>query len=157
MNSTGERLDVASLQEDEIIISPELADSLDAGIGASITISLRDERGNPIFHNVTIKNIYSYREYGRTGDPNDFRRILMGEQAVQTLIPSSIDRPITQIAVGIEDNKENSFLGRERSDEAKRQIETILDKNFQESILITATIREDNREGLFRGSARIHI
>ena len=150
-NSTGEILDIALLQEDEIVISPELADSLDAGIGASITISLRDERGNPIFHNVTIKDIYSYREYGRTGDPNDFRRILMGEQAVQTLIPSSKDRPITQISVGIEDHDENSFLGRERSDDAKNQIEAILDKNFEDSMLITATIREDNREGLEEG------
>ncbi|MHA1966348.1 MAG: ABC transporter permease [Candidatus Hodarchaeales archaeon] len=150
-NSTGEKLNVASLQEDEIIISPDLADSLDARIGAQITISLRDERGNPIFHNVTIKNIYSYREYGRTGDPNDFRRILMSEQAVQTLIPSSIDRPITQISVGIEDHNKNPFLGREQSDEAKRQIETILNKNFQNLMLITATIREDNREGLEEG------
>ena len=150
-NSTGERLDVASLQEDEVIISPELADSLNAEIGAQITISLRDDRGNPIFHNVTIKNIYSYREYGRIGDPNDLRRILVSEQAVQSLIPSSIDRPITQISVGIEDHKEKSFLGRERSDEAKSQIETILNKNFQNSILITATIREDNREGLEEG------
>jgi ABC-type antimicrobial peptide transport system permease subunit len=146
-NSTEEKLDIASFQEDEIVISPELADSLNAGIGASITISLRDELGNPIFHNVTIKNIYSYREYGRTGDPNDFRRILMGEHAVQTLIPSSMDRPITQISVGIEDHKENSFLGRERSDEAKNQIEIILDENFQE-MLVSASIREDNREGL---------
>jgi ABC-type antimicrobial peptide transport system permease subunit len=150
-NSTGEKLNVASLQENEIIISPELADSLDARIGAQITISLRDEGGNPIFHNVTIKNIYSYREYGRTGDPNDFRRILMSEHAVQTLIPSSIDRPITQILVGIEDHKENSFLGREQSDEAKRQIETVLNKNFQNLMLITATIRENNREGLEEG------
>ncbi len=150
-NSTGEKLNVASLQEDEIIISPELADSLDARIGAQITVSLRDERGNPIFHNVTIKNIYSYREYGRTGDPNDFRRIFMSEQGVQTIIPSSLDRPITQISVGIEDHNENSFLGRERSDEAKSQIETVLDKNFQNLMLITATIREDNREGLEEG------
>ncbi|MFX1422545.1 MAG: ABC transporter permease [Promethearchaeota archaeon] len=150
-NSTGEKLEVTSLKENEMIISPELADSLDAGIGAQVTISLRDDNGNPFFHNITVKNIYSYNEYGRTGNPNDFRRILMSEQAVQSLIPSSIDRPITQVTIGIEDHKNKPFLGRERSDAARDQIETVLDQNFQDLMLSVVTIRENNREGLEEG------
>ena len=150
-NSTGEELNIVSLQEDEIIISPELADSLEAKINAQITIFLRDERGNPFFHNVTIKDIYSYREYGRIGNPNDFRRILMSEQAAQSLIPSSLDRPVTQITIGIEDHKNEPFLGRERSDEAKNQIETVLNQSYQDVMLEVNTIRENNREGLEEG------
>jgi len=150
-NSTGEKLDIAALQEEEIVISPDLADSLGTRIGSQITISLRDERGNLIFNNVTIKDIYSYREYGRTGNPSDLRRILMSEQAVHSLIPSSIDRPITQISFGIEDHKENPFLGRKRSDEAKEQIETVLNQYYPNLMFHVSTTREDNREGIEEG------
>lgn len=150
-NSTGEKLDIAALQEEEIVISPDLADSLGTRIGSQITISLRDERGNLIFNNVTIKDIYSYREYGRTGNPSDLRRILISEQAVHSLIPSSIDRPITQISFGIEDHKENPFLGRKRSDEAKEQIETVLNQYYPNLMFHVSTTREDNREGIEEG------
>jgi ABC-type antimicrobial peptide transport system permease subunit len=150
-NSTDERLDIAALKENEIVISPDLADSLGTSIGAQITISLGDERGNPVFNNVTVKDIYSYREYGRTGNPNDLRRIFMSERAAQSLIASNLDRPITTITFGIEDHKEKPFLGRERCDEAKKQIESVLNQSYPNMMLQVSTIREDNREGLEEG------
>lgn len=150
-NSTGEGLDITSLQQDEIVISPELADSLDANVGAQITISLIGDRGDPFYHNVTIKDIYSYNGYGRIGNPNDYRRVLMSENAVQSLIPSILNRPITEIIFGISDHNKEAFLGRERSDEAKEQIKNIINQNYPNSMLEVSTIREDNREGLEEG------
>ncbi|MFW9994922.1 MAG: ABC transporter permease [Candidatus Odinarchaeota archaeon] len=152
-NTTGEEIDVASLQQDEIIISPELADSLGARIGAIITIFLPDERGNPVFHDVTVKEIYDYIGYGRTGDPSDLRCIFMGEEAAQSLITSSFDHPITQVIFGITDHKDEEFLGRERSDEARNQIETVLNQNFPNTMFRVNTIREDSREGIEEGVA----
>ncbi|MFX0052882.1 MAG: ABC transporter permease, partial [Candidatus Hermodarchaeota archaeon] len=150
-NSTGEILDITSLQEDEIVISPELADSLDAKTGAQITISLIGDRGDLIYHNVTIKDIYSYNGYGRVGNPNDYRRIFMSENAVQSTIPSILNRPITEIIFGICDHTEEAFLGIERSDEARRQIKSIIDQEYTNSMLEVSTIREDDRKGLEEG------
>ncbi|UCE14336.1 MAG: FtsX-like permease family protein, partial [Candidatus Heimdallarchaeota archaeon] len=151
-NSSGLELDIHLLASDEIVISQELADSLNATIGALITINVLDEYGNPVFHNVTVTDIYSYREYGRTGDPSDFRRIFMSEAAVQSLIPSLMENPITRIVVGIEEHEDdNVFLGREISDEAKELIIATLNSYFPEYLLEVSTIREDSRESLEEG------
>ncbi|MHA2054447.1 MAG: ABC transporter permease [Candidatus Hodarchaeales archaeon] len=150
-NSTGLELEIPLLADNEVIISPELADSLNVSIGAQITINLFDEFGNPFFHNVTVEGIYSYHEYGRTGDPGDFRRIFMSENAVQSLIPTSFDSPITRIVMGIEEHENNAFLGVEKTFEIRRMIETSLDTLFPEFLLEVNTIREDSRQGLEEG------
>ncbi|MFX0114817.1 MAG: ABC transporter permease [Candidatus Hodarchaeota archaeon] len=149
-DTTGEELDIASLPIDEIVVSPELADSLGAGIGAQLRISLLDEQGNPIFQDVTVKDIYAYEGYGTVGDPTDLRRIFMGNQAVQSLIATNLTRPITQIWFGINDHKE-PFLGRERSDKAADLIADALNRLALRGPYGVATVRENNREGLEEG------
>ncbi len=150
-NSSNQEIDISLLGNEEIVISPELANSLKTNIGSQITINLLDEYGNPFYHNVTIKEIYDYIDYGRTGDPNDFRRVFMSEKAVQSLIPTTIDNPITNIVIGIEDHVDTPFLGREKSDEAKELVQSVLTQDYPDYMLEVYSIREDSRENLEEG------
>ncbi|MFX0117537.1 MAG: FtsX-like permease family protein, partial [Candidatus Hodarchaeota archaeon] len=148
--STGEEIDVASLPSNEVVISPELAKSLSAEIGTQFIISLPDQKGNPIFQGVRVKDIYAYEEYGTVGDPTDLRRIFMGNQAVQSLISGFFASPINRIWIGINDHEE-AFLGRERSNKAASRIESVLGFWGIGGLLDVSPIREDARESLEEG------
>ncbi len=149
-NSSGEEVNVAALSPDEIVISPDLADALLAPIGSQLTISLYNEKGNQIFFNATVKEIFSYDGYGKQGNPNDFRRILMSLQTVQSLIKVDMNDPLTEILFGIDDHKD-PFLGRERSNKARDKIETVLKDKYPDDPFIVWSIRESARESIERG------
>ncbi|MFX0206390.1 MAG: ABC transporter permease, partial [Candidatus Hodarchaeota archaeon] len=146
---TGEELDVTTLTANETIISEELANLLKADIGDILSINLLDEEGNPIPYIVTVNNIYSYKGYGKTSSVFDSKRVLLNHQAIQPLIQCNQTRPITRILVGIEDHEKKPFLGRERTDNARTQIEQVLD----DGSIGVWTWREDDREALEEGMA----
>jgi ABC-type antimicrobial peptide transport system permease subunit len=167
-NSTGSDIDVASLELHEVVISSELADALGANKGANLTINLFDENSNSIPLNVTVKEIFNNEGYGKVGSAIDFRRILMSHQSLQSYIesnfntPNSINRPITSILIGIKDHQQEPFLGREQTDQARIQVENVLDQYYpifgyesEEDPLGVWTFREDDREGLEQGVASI--
>ncbi|MFX1512908.1 MAG: ABC transporter permease [Promethearchaeota archaeon] len=149
-NSSGVEIDIASLAPNEIVISPELADALLTPIGTQITISLYNEKGIQTFFNATVVDIYSYEGYGKVGNPNDYRRILMSLQALQSLIRVEMTRPLTQILFGIDDHQE-PFLGRERSNEARDKIKSVLEETYSDDSFMVFTLRENVRESIEGG------
>ncbi len=148
---TGEKLDVTSLTANETIISEELADLLKANVGDILSINLLDEEGNSIPYTVTVNDIFSYKGYGKAFSAFNSKRVFLNHQAIQPLIQANLTRPITRILVGIEDHEEKPFLGRELTDNAKGQIEQIIN----EELIGVWTWREDDREALEEGMAGI--
>lgn len=148
---TGENLDITSLEANEACISPALADSLGANIGDSITINLIKDDGTPITPLVTIKDIFDYKAYGKVGLRNDFRRLIMSHKAVQSLIQVNLTSPITQIVFGINNHKNEVFLGWERTNQAKTQIKSVLEEEFPNESFIVFPQRQVMRDAYKEG------
>jgi putative ABC transport system permease protein len=148
---TGETLDITSLEASEACITPALADSLGVNIGDSISINLIKDDGTPLTPLVTIKEIVDYKGYGKVGLRDDFRRLFMSHKAVQSLIQVNLPSPMTQIVFGINNHENEVFLGWERTNQAKAQIEHLLEQQFPDESFIVFPQRQVMRDAYKEG------
>ncbi|MHA2497716.1 MAG: ABC transporter permease, partial [Candidatus Hodarchaeales archaeon] len=148
---TGETLDITSLEASEACITPALADSLGVNVGDVISINLIKDDGTPITPLVTIEDIVDYKGYGKVGLRDDFRRLFMSHEAAQSLIQVNLSSPMTQIVFGINNHEKEVFLGWKRTNQAKAQIDRLLEEEFPDESFIVFPQRQVMRDAYKEG------
>ncbi|MFX1513609.1 MAG: ABC transporter permease [Promethearchaeota archaeon] len=151
-NEDGETIDITELTATQAIISKDLSEDLEVEVDDEVLLTLFNETGEPIFHNVTITHIFKDKGYGKLKiNPADPRKVIMNLQEVQPLINVSLSKPISNIYIGIKEHN-GGFLGWDLTDDKVEAIEDVFEAEYgEDNQLGIQAIREGMREELTAG------